>query len=153
MECLLNAAIWNLELAIFWARVSSLAAVAGVGVAAFTFWRSSKRMEETEQTKIVHDIRNNLFQAEDNILKLKSVQDKDDEDVRSRAIRYLNVCEWYSLLVNRNLVKMQELIDYFKPNMCDPYKNILGLYPDLKNDRTKFREFKNLCNKLECENL
>jgi hypothetical protein len=107
-------------------------------------------MEETEQIRIVHDIRNDLFKAEDNILNLKALPDRDDDDIRNRAIQYLNVCEWYSLLVNKNRIKMQDLIDYFKPKMCDAYRDTLGSYPDLKNNPTKFKEFKELCKRLGC---
>jgi hypothetical protein len=132
-----------------WAMVSSWAAVVGVIVSAVTFKKSFSKMKKSEQIRIVHDIRNDLTRAENNILE--SVNGTDEEDAKNRAIQYLNVCEWYALLVNKDQITMQELKDHYAPKMlkaCD----IFDSYSDLKEDESKFKELKSLCKRLRCEN-
>jgi hypothetical protein len=108
---------------VFWAMVSSLVAVAGVVVSAFSFGKSFSRMKKSEQLKIVHDIRNDLAQAENNILE--TTIKGSEEDFKNRAIQYLNVCEWYSLLVNKDQITMQEIKDHYAPKMLKAYLILL----------------------------
>jgi hypothetical protein len=81
-------------------------------------------MKRSEQIRIVHDIRSDLFQAENNVLE--STAKGNAEDIKNRAIQYLNVWEWYSLLVNKDQIIMQDLIDHFKPKICEAYRDILS---------------------------
>jgi hypothetical protein len=45
----------------------------------------------------------------------------------------LNVCEWYSLLVNKNQITIKDLKDYFLPKMLEAYRDVLSRYDDLKS--------------------
>src|SRR6476620_3444958 len=141
---------WFQPNSINWNMVSSLAAVSGVIVSVVVFWKSYSRLKKIEQIKIVYDIEREMSQLEDILLKLESIDNKSEVEVKNRAIQYLNVCEWYSLLVNNGQIYMQDLIDHFAPKMCCAYKDILGSYPDLKEDETKFKQFRTLCKRLKC---
>jgi hypothetical protein len=135
----------NTELS--WTVMSSLAAVIGVLVSAFTFWKSFSRMKRSEQVKMAHDIGNNLTQAENEIRKVSSTGNHDD--IKYSYMQYLNVWEWFAFLVNKDQITIKEIINYHKPTLLKDYDNIFAGYPDLKNDNTKYKEFKVLYEKLK----
>jgi hypothetical protein len=127
--------------------VSSLAAVAGVFISAVTFKKSFSRLKETEQIKIANDIENRLSEAESRLFEAE--KSKNPEELEDRFIQYLNVWEFFSLLIRDKKITMRSLLDYYKPTMLDDYKEIFDSYPDLKKDNTRIKEFKALCEEWE----
>src|SRR5215211_4104129 len=125
-----------------WIMISSLAAVSGVIVSAVTFYKSYSRLKETEQIKIADSLENRLHDVENRILEAE--KGKNLEELKDRYIQYLNVWEFFSLLIRDKKITMPSLLDYYKPTMLGEYKEIFDTYPDLKDD-TRFKEFKTLC--------
>jgi len=141
----------------FWAMVSAMAAVGsalvaivGVGYSAHTFKKSFSKMSQSEQVRIVHDINNNLAHAEDAVMQAWNKEDPDE--IKLRHMQYLNIWEWYSFLVNRDQITIQELVQYNKKSICEDYQMIFKLYSGLKEDKDSYKEFKELCRKLNCQN-
>jgi hypothetical protein len=130
-----------------WIMISSLAAVSGVIVSAVTFYKSYSRLKETEQIKIADSLENRLHDVENRILEAE--KGKNLEELKDRYIQYLNVWEFFSLLIRDKKITMPSLLDYYKPTMLDDYKEIFNHYPDLKNDNTRFKEFKTLSQEWE----
>lgn len=133
-----------------WIMVSSIAAVVGVVVSAVTFYKSYSRLKETEQIKIANDIENRLHETENRILEVE--KSNNPEELKDRYIQYLNVWEFFSLLIRDKKITMSSLLDFYKPMMLDDYKEILDYYPDIKNDNTRFKEFKMLCEEWKNQN-
>lgn len=131
----------------FWSMASSLAAVSGVIISAVTFWKSFARMKESEQIKIANDVENRLTESENRILEAK--KNNDVEDIKDRYIQYLNVWEFFSLLIKDKRITMSSLMNYYKPTMLEDYKEIFDYYPELKQDDSRFKEFKTLCEEWE----
>jgi hypothetical protein len=129
---------------------SALAAIVGVSYSAHTFKKSFSKMSQSEQVRIVHDINNNLALAEDAVIQAWDKEDPDE--IKLRHMQYLNIWEWYSFLVNRDQITIQELVQYNKKSICEDYRMIFELYPDLKEDNESYKEFKELYRKLNCEN-
>jgi hypothetical protein len=143
---------WLKLSAIEWATIiSPIAAVGGVVASAVTFWKSFSKMKQSEQIRAAHDLRNSLFQAENNVLE--STKSRNQEDVKFRTIQYLNVCEWYSFLVNKDQIRIKDIKDYFAPKMLEAYHHVLGKYDDLRDDPNKFKELKAMCKTLESEQV
>lgn len=129
-----------------WAMVSAFAAVFGVIYAAFTFKKSFSKMKYSDQIKIVHDIMQNRQMAENAIIETSNAGKVDD--IILRFTQYLNVWEWYSLLVNKEQITMPEIINYYKDIMLKERKEIFEAFPEL-DDENKFKEYRALCKELE----
>src|SRR5215211_3671140 len=125
-----------------WVMISSIVAVTGVIVSAVTFTKSFSRLKETEQIKIANDIENRLSDAESRLFEAE--KSNNPEELKDRFIQYLNIWEFFSLLIRDKKITMPSLLDYYKPTMLGEYKEIFDTYPDLKDD-TRFKEFKTLC--------
>jgi hypothetical protein len=132
----------------FWPMVSALIAVAGVSASAITFWKSFSRMKKSEQVRIAHDIGNNLALAESSIID--AIKGGNLDVIKLRYVQYLNVWEWFSFLVNKKQITIQELIDHYKPTMLKDRDGLFKQYPEFDKE-DKFVEFRALCKKLECE--
>lgn len=158
--------IWSNISNVNWTMVSSIGAVAGVLVSAFTFYKSYSKMKNTEQIKIAHDISNQIaitslrfkdelkrygeylkWKADDGDLT-KPEPKFDIDDLKFTATQYLNQLEWLSFLINKKQIFDDDLIDYFKPSMLEDHYTILDLFPEFKD---KFEEFNKLCEKWKKE--
>jgi hypothetical protein len=107
-----------------------------------TFWRTRK----SEQVRIASDISKDLTEIENMILKVPG--DFAHQDIRRRRhIQYLNVWEWFSLLVNHREITNETILDHFKPNLIRDHDAIFKEYRDLKDDDNKFPQFKTLYRK------
>lgn len=128
--------------------VSALAAIGGLGYSAYTFWQSSLRIKESNQIRIVQDIMNNRQMAENNIIETSNAGKIDD--LLYRYTQYMNIWEWYSFLVNKKKITLPEIKNFYKETMLKDRKYIFEQFPEL-DDKDKFKEFRSLCKKLECE--
>lgn len=127
--------------------VSALAAVGGVIYSAITF-KSFSRMKESDQIRIVHDIMINRQLAENAIIETMNAEKFDD--VIFRFTQYLNLWEWYSLLVNKKQITIPEIINHHKDMMLKERKEIFEAFPEL-DDENKFKQYRALCKQLESE--
>jgi hypothetical protein len=111
---------------------------------AVTFWRTRK----SEQIKICQDIQNQLKDAESRLLDFS---DTDYEILKEgkkvRTIQYLNVWEWFSLLVNENEITHESVLEHFKPNLLRDHEAIFNEYTDLRDNADEFPQFKKLYSK------
>jgi hypothetical protein len=131
---------------IFWQMVSSwtaiISVIVGTGTSAFFFTKTYGRMKKSEQVKMAHDIGNNIVQVENSIIQAK--KDGGADEVKLRYRQYLNVWDWYSMLVNKGQITAPEILNYYKPTMVEDYKTIFKVYPELKQ-AGKYEEFVKLC--------
>jgi hypothetical protein len=134
----------------YWNIIASLAAVAGVIISAVTFSRSFSRVKRSEQVRMGFDIGNNLTASENQIIKAGSTGDNDE--LYYAYMQHLNNWEWFSFLVNKHQITMKEIKEFYQPGMLKDYESIFTKYPDLKNDKTRYKEFKSLCEKLKNSN-
>jgi translation initiation factor 2 alpha subunit (eIF-2alpha) len=127
-----------------WEIIASLAAVVGVIISAIIFRKSFSRISMIEQINISHDLENRLTEIEHRIIDVNK-NDKDQLEYRYR--QYLNVWEWFSLLINNERVEMDEIIQYYKPTMLKDYEEIFSYFTTIRDDNTKFYQYKKLCKK------
>ena len=62
-------------------------------------------------------------------------------------MQYLNVWEWFAVLVNHGEIKNKTIQDHFRPNLIEDHDTFFEEYPEWKNDDDMFPEFKRLYKK------
>jgi hypothetical protein len=120
--------------------------IATVGAFAFTtgtFWFLYFRRRKSEEYGIANDIAKSLTEMEHKIL--------EEDDAKQKVLRhkqYLNVWEWFALMVNNEELKNDKILEHFKPLFISDYKQYSEVIPELK-DKTKddFRQIKRLYEK------
>ena len=126
-------------------NVNIAANIATVGAFAFTagtFWFLYIKRRKSEEYNIANDISKSLTESEHKILEASK---EDEKQKRLRHKHYLNVWEWFALLVNNGELKNKNIIEYFKPTFLDDYKDYSEEFPELKdNTKNEFRQIREL---------
>ena len=122
-------------------KIATIGAFVFTGV---TFFVLFYRRRKSEQYTIASEISNSLAELENKILEVP----KDDEkEKKYRRMQYLNVWEWFAVLVNHGEIKNKTIQDHFRPNQIEDHDTFFEKYPEWKNDDDMFPEFKRLYKK------
>ncbi|HKG71061.1 MAG TPA: hypothetical protein VKA87_04125 [Nitrososphaeraceae archaeon] len=124
--------------------LSKFATVAAFGAIIATFVILYKRTRKSEEYRIANDISKSLTESELKILEAPS------DDAQKRILRhkqYLNVWEWFALLVNNHELKNENVLEHFKPLFLSDYKRYSDseMFPELiDNSIDDFRQIRDL---------
>jgi hypothetical protein len=100
------------------------------------------KKRKSEEYNIANDISKSLTESEHKILEASQ---GDEKQKKLRHKQYLNVWEWFALLVNNGELKNKNILEYFKPTFLDDYKDYSEEFPELKdNTKDEFRQIRDL---------
>jgi hypothetical protein len=126
---------------------AKIATILAFGFTTGTFWLLYFRRKKSEQYSIANDISKSLTESEHKILEVPS------GDVEKKILRhkqYLNVWEWFALMVNNDELKNENILEHFKPLFLSDYKQYSDseMFPALKdNSKDDFRQIRILYDK------
>jgi hypothetical protein len=124
-----------------------VATVGAFGATIATFVILYRRTRKSEEYSIANDISKSLTESEHKILEVPS------GDVEKKILRhkqYLNVWEWFALMVNNDELKNENILEHFKPLFLSDYKQYSDseMFPALKdNSKDDFRQIRILYDK------
>jgi hypothetical protein len=127
--------------------VSKFATVGAFGATIATFVVLYRRTRKSEEYHITNDISKSLTESEHKILETPS---KDLEKRTLRHKQYLNVWEWFALLVNNDELKNENILEHFRPLFLNDYKEYSEseMFPALNdNSKDDFRQIRTLYEK------
>jgi hypothetical protein len=107
-----------------------------VVITLFLTARTYRRLRNTEQIKISHDIFRQYSDLEKESAKLK-VDNGNNEPKKDWASRYFSTLEWLSLLINTNEITNERLIAFYHDLIIESYEKILPQYyssEEIKNE-------------------
>lgn len=126
--------------------VGNLATAGALAVTIVTFWLVFRRTNKSKQFSIANDISNSFTEIEGEILKLP--KDEAHEKVRKyRRVQYMNVWEWFGLLVKNKQITDETILEHFKHSLIRDHDTVFGEYPDLRDDKNEFPHFRDLYDK------
>jgi hypothetical protein len=123
---------------------AKIATILAFGFTTGTFWLLYFKRKKSEQYSIANDITKSLTESEHKILETP------DGNVQQKILRhkqYLNVWEWFALMVNNGELKNENILEHFKPLFLSDYKQYSdsNLFPELKdNNKDDFRQIRKL---------
>jgi Domain of unknown function (DUF4760) len=125
----------------FFSKVATIGAF-GATIATFAILHKSTR--KNEQYRIANEISKSFAEVEYKIIETPVEKEKELE---AHFKQYLNVWEWFVLLVKNGQLKEKSIIEHFKPFLITHYERIFTAYPTLKEDKHEYEQFKILYQK------
>ncbi len=132
----------------------SIGAVA-VSVGSFVF--NYRRTRKTEQLKQCIEISSALNDAKSKISELIDKLNSNTTDQQliqgwrinlgSAYLSYLNHWEFFSLLVNTKEIHEEKILDFYKDHFKKEVERCLDEYPDVRDDKERYKEIKKLLKK------
>lgn len=104
-----------------------------------TFAIIYRRTRKSEQYDIADKISRSFTEIEHKIIE---IPDCKEDEKKAHFIQYLNVWEWFALMVNNGELNEKSIIDHFKPLLISQYEKIFGRYPDLKEYEHDYEQLK-----------
>jgi hypothetical protein len=123
---------------------SGSAVIAGFVYTIRTFRRARKVDELRMLEGIYKDIR--VLQRE-----LRDIPQDDTDKIEEWDSSFFNTLEWFSFLVNSNMLKQKKFIDFFRFSIIEWYEKIFLVHAgvsDVDNDKI-YPEFKKLYKKMK----
>jgi len=102
-----------------------------------TFAIIYRRTRKSEQYDIADKISRAFTEIENKIIELPNCKENEE---RAHFIQYLNIWEWFALMVNNGELNEKSIIEHFKPLLIKQYEKIFTKYPDLKKDEHDFEQ-------------
>jgi|SRR5215217_2040204 len=131
--------------------VQILAGLATLGGFYFTY-KAFQRVGKTEQIKLADKINESLLKLDE---KMDEIEDRDEDAIALWDSRRLNTLEWYSFLVNEDLITDKKIQKYFEEAVITDFKEYFLENEDItdeKRNNTKiYPELRKLYNKLTTE--
>ncbi len=118
---------------------SKFATVGAFVFTGITFAVIYRRTRKSEQYDIADKISRSFTNIEHKIIEVPN--EKKDE-LKAHYKQYLNVWEWFALMVNNGELNEKSIIDHFKPLLIRQYEKIFAAYPDLKEDKHEYEQLK-----------
>ncbi len=123
---------------------SKFATVGAFVFTGITFVIIYRRTRKSEEYRIANEISRSFTEIEHKIIEIPN--EKKDE-LKAHFKQYLNVWEWFALLVNNGELKEKNILLHFKPLLVKQHDKIFKAYPDLKEDKPEYEQFKILYEK------
>lgn len=118
---------------------SKFATVGAFVFTGVTFAIIYRRSRKSEQYNIADKISRAFTEIEHKIIE---IPDNKKNELKAHYIQYLNVWEWFALMVNNSELSEKSIIDHFKPLLIKQYESIFAKYPDLKEDEHDYEQLK-----------
>jgi len=123
---------------------SKIATVGAFAFTGITFGIIYRRTRKSEEYRIANEISRSFTEIEHKIIE---VPDGKKDEKKAHFKQYLNGWEWLALMVNNGELNEKNILLHFKPLLVKQHEKIFNVYPDLKEDKDEYQQFKILYDK------